>query len=182
MPNNREYLLVPRYEGDSEYVIAEVNDANPPKKGVQYAEALYRSIIPPTTVKAALGNPSRLKGLVGIGEIVDDEHPVRKHAVSAGREEPAYLGFAKQHLPKGTILGEYTGLVQRERLMKEQENERLVTTGSPPEGYNYTYAGGCETSTTLSPAVAALVSLRSSLPETSVSTCACVRACVRACR
>ena len=105
---------------------------------------------------------------------------MRKHAVSAGREEPAYLGFAKQHLPKGTILGEYTGLVQRERLMKEQENERLVTTGSPPEGYNYTYAGGCETSTALAPVVAAVVSLRSSLPETSVATCACVLAYLHA--
>lgn len=31
--------------------------------------------------------------------------------------------------------------------MKQQENNRMCTTGSPPEGYNYTYAGGCENST-----------------------------------
>ncbi len=40
--------------------------------------------------------------------------------------------------------GEYTGMVQREMLMKQQENNRMCTTGSPPEGYNYTYAGGCK--------------------------------------
>eukprot|EP01043_Picozoa_sp_COSAG02_P049902 COSAG02_NODE_5064_length_4677_cov_1.407820_3_plen_156_part_00 len=44
--------------------------------------------------------------------------------------------------------GEYTGMVQREVLMKQQENNRMCTTGSPPEGYNYTYAGGCKKNTT----------------------------------
>ena len=79
-----------------------------------------------------------------------------------------YCGYAKQNLAQHTILGEYnqdavsgiaatspaapllanageyTGLVQREVVMKQQENNRMCTTGAPPDGYNYTYAGVCE--------------------------------------
>jgi hypothetical protein len=63
--------------------------------------------------------------LVGIGEIVDPSHPVRKAATEHGYTDPVYLVFAKKDLPYGTVLGEYTGRVVTECAGFEEDAKQL---------------------------------------------------------
>lgn len=60
----------------------------------------------PQQISDVLCGHTKPEQLVGIGEITDEGHPVRKSATQHGYNAPVYLVYAKRQLPYGTVLGE----------------------------------------------------------------------------
>ena len=62
-------------------------------------------------------------------------------AYPGGSSPPVYLVFAQVDIPKGTILGEYTGHVKLDSTVKQEETAREEAADglSLPMAYNYTY-------------------------------------------
>ena len=55
------------------------------------------------------GNAKPVSDRVGIGEITDQDHHVRRAATENGYTQPVYLAYAKRKMVAFTVLGEYSG-------------------------------------------------------------------------